>query len=220
MNKELLDIEINKYLDKYKKYMTKDIYITSKMYDTFVSKYKYLYEECEQNNYNPNNNIKYENILKIKRDKNKLLKRHNREYVDDKLNKYSEYFNNMFISIDKNIKLDKSQKEAVICDEDNLLILSGAGSGKTTTISAKVKYLIDIKKVNPKNICVVTFTKKTKEELDYKINKCLNLNVDIYTFHSLGLKIIKTYFKDKNIDIVEEKGQYKIILGVLYERFK
>ena len=37
MNKELLDIEINKYLDKYKKYMTKDIYITSKMYDTFVS---------------------------------------------------------------------------------------------------------------------------------------------------------------------------------------
>ena len=111
MNKELLDIEINKYLNKYKKYMTKDIYITSKMYDTFVSKYKYLYEECEQNNYNPNNNIKYENILKIKRDKNKLLKRHNREYVDDKLNKYSEYFNNMFISIDKNIKLDKSQKK-------------------------------------------------------------------------------------------------------------
>lgn len=221
MNKELLDIEINKYLDKYKKYMTKDIYITSKMYDTFVSKYKYLYEECEQNNYNPSNNIKYENILKIKRDKNKLLKRHNREYVDDKLNKYNEYFNNMFISIDKNIKLDKSQKEAVICDEDNLLILSGAGSGKTTTISAKVKYLIDIKKVNPKNICVVTFTKKAKEELDYKINKCLNLNVDIYTFHSLGLKIIKTYFNDKNIDIVEEKGQYKIISDYIkYTLFK
>ena len=122
MNRELLDIEINKYLDKYKKYMTKDIYITSKMYDTFVSKYKYLYEECEQNNYNPSNNIKYENILKIKRDKNKLLKRHNREFVDDKLNKYNEYFDNMFISIDKNIKLDKSQKEAVICDEDNLFL--------------------------------------------------------------------------------------------------
>lgn len=74
-----------------------------------------------------------------------------------------------------------------------------------------MKYLIDVKNIKPDKICVITFTKKAKEELDYKINKIFNSNVDIYTFHSLGLKIIKYYYKNKDIDIIDEKGQYKII---------
>lgn len=197
--------EVNNYLDKYKKFMTKDIYITSNMYDVFTNKYKYLYDYLDKNT------CEYKNILKIINDKNKLLRKHNRKYVDNKLIKYESYFDNMFNDINKNIILDKCQREAIICDEDNLLVLSGAGSGKTTTISAKVKYLIDIKNVKPDKICVITFTKKAKEELDYKINKLFNSNVDIYTFHSLGLKIIKYYYKNKDIDIIDEKGQYKII---------
>lgn len=205
MNKDILIEEVNNYLNKYKKFMTKDIYITSNMYDTFTNKYKYLYD-CLDKNTN-----EYKNILKIINDKNKLLRKHNRKYVDNKLIKYKFYFDNMFNDINKNIILDKSQREAIICDEDNLLVLSGAGSGKTTTISAKVKYLIDIKNIKPDKICVITFTKKAKEELDYKINKIFNSNVDIYTFHSLGLKIIKYYYKNKDIDIIDEKGQYKII---------
>lgn len=205
MNKDILIEEVNNYLNKYKKFMTKDIYITSNMYDTFTNKYKYLYDYLDKNT------CEYKNILKIINDKNKLLRKHNRKYVDNKLIKYKPYFDNMFNDINKNIILDKSQREAIICDEDNLLVLSGAGSGKTTTISAKVKYLIDIKNVKPDKICVITFTKKAKEELDYKINKLFNANVDIYTFHSLGLKIIKYYYKNKDIDIIDEKGQYKII---------
>lgn len=205
MNKDILLEEVNNYLEKYKKFMTKDIYITSNMYDTFTNKYKYLYDCLDKNT------CEYKNILKIINDKNKLLRKHNRKYVDNKLIKYKPYFDNMFNDINKNIILDKSQREAIICDEDNLLVLSGAGSGKTTTISAKVKYLIDIKNVKPDKICVITFTKKAKEELDYKINKIFNSNVDIYTFHSLGLKIIKYYYKNKDIDIIDEKGQYKII---------
>lgn len=205
MNKDILLEEVNNYLEKYKKFMTKDIYITSNMYDTFTNKYKYLYDYLDKNT------CEYKNILKIINDKNKLLRKHNRKYVDNKLIKYKPYFDNMFNDINKNIILDKSQREAIICDEDNLLVLSGAGSGKTTTISAKVKYLIDVKNIKPDKICVITFTKKAKEELDYKINKIFNSNVDIYTFHSLGLKIIKYYYKNKDIDIIDEKGQYKII---------
>ena len=205
MNKDILIEEVNNYLNKYKKFMTKDIYITSNMYDTFTNKYKYLYDCLDKNT------CEYKNILKIINDKNKLLRKHNRKYVDNKLIKYKFYFDNMFNDINKNIILDKSQREAIICDEDNLLVLSGAGSGKTTTISAKVKYLIDVKNIKPDKICVITFTQKAKEELDYKINKIFNSNVDIYTFHSLGLKIIKYYYKNKDIDIIDEKGQYKII---------
>lgn len=205
MNKDILIEEVNNYLNKYKKFMTKDIYITSNMYDTFTNKYKYLYDCLDKNT------CEYKNILKIINDKNKLLRKHNRKYVDNKLIKYKSYFDNMFNDINKNIILDKSQREAIICDEDNLLVLSGAGSGKSTTISAKVKYLINVKNIKPDKICVITFTKKAKEELDYKINKIFNSNVDIYTFHSLGLKIIKYYYKNKDIDIIDEKGQYKII---------
>ena len=205
MNKDILIEEVNNYLNKYKKFMTKDIYITSNMYDTFTNKYKYLYDCLDKNT------CEYKNILKIINDKNKLLRKHNRKYVDNKLIKYKFYFDNMFNDINKNIILDKSQREAINCDEDYLLVLSGAGSGKTTTISAKVKYLIDVKNIKPDKICVITFTKKAKEELDYKINKIFNSNVDIYTFHSLGLKIIKYYYKNKDIDIIDEKGQYKII---------
>jgi len=210
MNINLLNEEINNYLDKYKKFMTKDIYITIKMYDTFTNKYKYLYDECYLKRSYLKDNKNYDSILKIINDKNRLLKKHNRKFVDDKLDKYKEYFDNMFTSIDKKIILDKEQREAIICEENNLLILSGAGSGKTTTISAKAKYLVDIKKINPKSIAVVTFTKKAKEELEDRINNKLNLDIDVYTFHSLGLKIIKNY-SNKNYDIIDESSKYKII---------
>lgn len=210
MDLNLLIEEIDNYLIKYKKFMTKDIYITVKMYDTFTSKYKYLYDECYLKRSYLKDNKKYTNILKIVNDKNKLLKKHNRSYVDDKLIKHKDYFDNMFVDIDRNIILDKEQREAVICEENNLLILSGAGSGKTTTITAKVKYLIEIKGVAPKAISVVTFTKKSRDDLEHKINDIMNLGVDIYTFHSLGLKIIKEY--DNNVyDIVEDNYKYKII---------
>ena len=116
----------------------------------------------------------------------------------------------MFKDIDSNIILNTEQREAIICEEDNLLLLSGAGSGKTTTISGKVKYLVDIKKVDPKHIAVVAFTKKAKEELIDRINDKMGLDIDIYTFHSLGLKIIKNY-SNKNYDIIEEPSKYKII---------
>ena len=49
MNKDILLEEVNNYLEKYKKFMTKDIYITSNMYDTFTNKYKYLYDYLDKN---------------------------------------------------------------------------------------------------------------------------------------------------------------------------
>lgn len=102
MNKDILIEEVNNYLNKYKKFMTKDIYITSNMYDTFTNKYKYLYDCLDKNT------CEYKNILKIINDKNKLLRKHNRKYVDNKLIKYKFYFDNMFNDINKNIILDKS----------------------------------------------------------------------------------------------------------------
>ena len=88
--------------------------------------------------------------------------------------------------------LDEQQRKAVIADENRTLVLAGAGSGKTLTISAKVKYLCEIKKVDPKDILLISFTRKSAQEMTDRIQKRLGINAEATTFHKLGLDIIKT----------------------------
>ncbi|MDD3241339.1 MAG: UvrD-helicase domain-containing protein [Bacilli bacterium] len=126
------------------------------------------------------------------------------------MNDLNEYFDDMFKEVDPNILLDEQQREAITIDSDNLLVVAGAGSGKSTTMVAKVKYLIDKCGYKESEIVVVSFTKKVKEELSEIIHDKFGLkNVAVTTFHSLGLEIINKSGEDV-ADVVDEKGQYKI----------
>lgn len=78
----------------------------------------------------------------------------------------------------------------VLSDEDYTLVIAGAGAGKTTTIEAKVKYLIDKQGIDPSRILIVSFTKKATKELQDRCKK-LGLLVNISTFHSIANTIIK-----------------------------
>jgi len=102
-----------------------------------------------------------------------------------------EYFDNLFKDVDKNIYLDLEQRQVILDDSKYLMVVAGAGSGKTTTMSAKVKYLVEIKKVNPKNIVLISFTNKAVSELRDRINNSFNIPCYISTFHSLAYKILK-----------------------------
>lgn len=137
--------------------------------------------------------------------------------LNRKMKKYESYFDNMFKNIDPNINLDSNQREAVLREEDNLLVIAGAGSGKTTTMVAKVKYLIDHCGYKESEIAVLSFTKKATEELIELIHDNFGFkNVNILTFHALGLKIINS--SGENIkDIVDERGQYKILSNYIKE---
>ena len=117
-------------------------------------------------------------------------KKHNQEYIKQELEKKNEYFNNMFINIDKNIKLDEQQRKIILTDEDNLMVIAGAGTGKTTTITAKVNYLIKHKSIKEDEILIITFTNKAVQELKNRINKEFKHNIKIQTFHKLGYQII------------------------------
>ncbi|GKS10867.1 DNA helicase [Paenibacillus chitinolyticus] len=95
-----------------------------------------------------------------------------------------------FFEITEKIKgnpFNTNQVEAIRYDmEKHLQIIAGAGSGKTETICAKVAYLIQMKKVNPNRICMMTFTRKAKEEMEGRVNLFLgveNSKVNVSTFH-------------------------------------
>lgn len=107
-----------------------------------------------------------------------------KEYI-----KYKDYFENMYKGIDDNICLDEEQIKAILADEDYSLIIAGAGTGKTTTMASKVKYLVDIKKVEPSKIAVMSFTKKATEELEQRIVGDFQIPVNVTTFHSLGMML-------------------------------
>lgn len=120
------------------------------------------------------------------------VKKHNEKYIKDSLIKYKDYFDNMYKGIDDNILLDEEQRIAILTDEDYNLIVAGAGSGKTTTMAAKVKFLVDIKKVDPKDIILISYTNKAVSELKQRINKDFKIPVLVCTFHKFGVEILKS----------------------------
>lgn len=83
-------------------------------------------------------------------------------------------------------KLDKYQRKVVLDDSHELLVVAAAGSGKTLTITAKVKYLIEKRNIKENEILCLSFTNEAVNNLKER----LNYNVDVLTFHKLALKII------------------------------
>ena len=96
-------------------------------------------------------------------------------------------------------KLNKEQKEAVIYGSGPLLIVAGAGTGKTTVITQRIAYLIEKGKVKPEEILAVTFTDKAAEEMEERVDKLLSygyMDLWISTFHSFCERILKEHALD------------------------
>ena len=176
----------------------KNHYFTNKLKLHIKNKYEDTYNNLKKS-YNTikcdNEKIKFINIYS---ELDNLVDHWNKEYVSRELCKY----NDLLSDIDGK-SLDNQQRKAVVVDEDNCLVLAGAGSGKTLTITAKVKYLVEAKGINPNDILLISFTKKAAEEITERINNKLNISIQANTFHKLGLDIIS---KDREYrpDVSEE----------------
>ena len=109
----------------------------------------------------------------------------------------------------KKIKLDKEQQEAVTKD-GNILLIAGAGSGKTFTIVNKIEYLIKHKNYQPEEILVLSFTNKSVEDLKKKID----YNCKILTIHKLAIEILKNY--NINYKLVNDNYIYFITNEFFY----
>jgi len=92
-------------------------------------------------------------------------------------------------------KLNKQQQQAIVINDRPLLVLAGAGSGKTTVITHKIAHLVNKSGIDPRHIYAVTFTNKAAREMKARVSKELKGDaakaVSVSTFHNLGLTIIR-----------------------------
>lgn len=94
--------------------------------------------------------------------------------------------------------LNDRQKEAVLTTEGPLLILAGAGSGKTRVLTHRIAYLIEEKEVNPWNIMAITFTNKAAKEMRQRVDRLIGeggQHVWIATFHSTCVRILRRHIE-------------------------
>lgn len=90
-----------------------------------------------------------------------------------------------------NCNLDETQINAIEDDYQYIIVVAGAGSGKTLTILGKIKYLIERKHYKEDEILCISFTNETVNSLKYKLNS-LGYKIDVFTFHKLGLYLLNS----------------------------
>lgn len=118
--------------------------------------------------------------------------------------------------------LNDKQREAVLCTEGPLLILAGAGSGKTRVLTHRIAYLIEECEVNPWNILAITFTNKAAGEMRERVDKIVGFGSDsvwVSTFHSTCVRILRRHIDllgfDTNFTIYDTEDQKSVMKDVI-----
>ena len=120
--------------------------------------------------------------------------------------------------------LNDRQREAVLYNDGPLLILAGAGSGKTKVLTTKVAYLIEEKNVSPYSILAITFTNKAAKEMKDRLNLLIgdiSKNIQVSTFHSFGLRLLRDNCNilgyDRNFVIMDSDDSLTVVKKILKE---
>lgn len=112
----------------------------------------------------------------------KIVKQHNEGVITFLLDTHKDFFDHCL-----KYPLDKQQRRSIVSEEDNCLVVSSAGSGKTSSIVGKVKYLTEIKGIAPERILLISYTNKAATELTERMD---TNGLKGYTFHKLAIDII------------------------------
>ncbi|HIX28139.1 MAG TPA: UvrD-helicase domain-containing protein [Candidatus Blautia stercoravium] len=173
-----------------------------------------LEDYCAKNGFDPNQARdlyhKYEQA-------DKLVEEANEAYLAAQLIEEKEYLDNILKDVDPVIHLDDDQRRVVLSDEDYSLVVAGAGAGKTTTVAAKVKYLVEKQGIDPSQILIISFTNKAVKELRDKINEDLQIPCPIATFHSTGNAILHKN-NPEQLNIVDGSKLYYCVQNYFREK--
>ena len=118
--------------------------------------------------------------------------------------------------------LNDKQKEAVLYNDGPLLIIAGAGAGKTKTLTTKIAYLIEEKYATPYNVLAITFTNKAAKEMKDRLYAMLGdvaKKIQVSTFHSFGLKLLRENFEllgyDRNFVIMDSDDSLTVVKKII-----
>ncbi len=126
-----------------------------------------------------------------------------------------------FITLSIYDTLNEQQKEAVFCTEGPLLILAGAGSGKTRVLTHRIAYLIEEMGINPWNILAITFTNKAAGEMRERVDRLVGFGSEsiwVSTFHSCCVRILRRHINllgyDNNFTIYDSDDQKTLMKDI------
>lgn len=213
--------ELMKFIDFYNslsdsdRYISKSEYINKiKNYDNTINFFSVLNTSDLLKDYCKKNGLDAKEIkdtINNYENFSMLIDEHNDSFIKRKMVDEKKYLDNILKDVDPNISLDANQREVILNDEDYCLVIAGAGAGKTTTVAAKAKYLVEKLGIPENEILIVSFTNKAVEELKERINNDLKLGCIISTFHAIGNSILKIN-SDKKLNISRESTLYYILL--------
>ena len=120
--------------------------------------------------------------------------------------------------------LNDAQREAVGAAPGPVLVLAGAGSGKTRVLTYRIAYLVQALEVSPLSVLAVTFTNKAANEMRRRIEEMLGFSVRgmwIGTFHGLSHRLLRSHFEAAGLpdsfEILDADDQYRLIRRALRE---
>ncbi len=206
-----------KNIDKYRIDYWKPIYIESfdklinisREFEKFITTYSAYIRESDKNNWierlheakellgmkeefiqiNLNINIIESSLVDFLSSPEEFVGRKNNKFVEDQLDENLQLFDEI-----EEHPLTDSQRGACVYDEDNVLVIAGAGTGKTSTIRAKAAYLVKNGFAKPEEILILAYGSEARKELEKRVSNIHYLkDLSVRTFHSLGKEIISQY---------------------------
>ena len=124
-------------------------------------------------------------LLEVSRLLPQRIQQHNNDVANNRICRAYELVGNV-----EGRKLDRQQMTCIVKEAHNHLVIAGAGTGKTTTVVGKIKYLLKSEKFRPEEILVLSFTNASATEMCQRIRLETGVDIDASTFHKLGLNII------------------------------
>lgn len=174
-------------------FVDKQNFIASQQADSWSARYKILLDEFSVQNIRwLKGAVQYKYLIKRKdmfleefRCLSQRIQQHNNDVANKMILRGYELIGKV-----EGKKLDQQQMICIVKEAHNHLVIAGAGTGKTTTVVGKIKYLLKSEKCRPEDILVLSYTNASAKEMCERIRSETGENIEASTFHKLGLNII------------------------------
>lgn len=171
----------------------KQNFIEPQQSGSWSARHKILFDEISvPNTRGLKGAVQYKNLIKrkemfleISRLLPQRIHQHNNDVANNRILRAYELIGDV-----EGRKLDRQQMTCIVKEAHNHLVIAGAGTGKTTTVVGKIKYLLKSQKYRPEEILVLSFTNASATEMCERIHLETGVDIDASTFHKLGLNII------------------------------